>query len=166
MEKKKLHTFDHEILFHRDIEPILVAPFRYAELNNLAAQAHRSPQLLLPKQPNDESVPRVPSADDNSEFSKQFRTNIFEHLRSPDLPSKQAYQQFMPALSGDEGDIEPRKPKTWLSLPPRMYERMQRWANGDFTTEKVVPLPSDKITSDGLTLSNGVQEEHFILESK
>jgi hypothetical protein len=40
---------------------------------------------------------------------------------------------YMPALSGDEGDVEHQDPKTWLSLTEVQYAHFSRWQNGEFS---------------------------------
>ena len=63
-----------------------------------------------------------------------------EQVKPPDTVEedpariKQATSAFMPSLSGDGGGAKIGKPKTWLSLLSRQYDKFKRWSEGDFTT--------------------------------
>lgn len=73
---------------------------------------------------------------DNSEASKPFRLEILRRLREPGAKSiAEANYNFMPQLSGDEGDATIGKPETWLTVTKAVYSLLQRWANGEFESD-------------------------------
>lgn len=91
----------------------------------------------------------VERLNDNSQDNAAFRQKVMDRLRAPMSKSvDQANYNFMPQLSGDEGDATVGAPQTWLSLPPSAYALLQRWAQGDFESDwpgqdpKPVPLES------------------------
>ena len=65
-----------------------------------------------------------------------LRQTIFSLLRNPNLSGDPAVAQanlnFMPQLSGDEGDHVMGAPDTWLSLTKRQYETMRIWSQNIF----------------------------------
>jgi L-Lysine epsilon oxidase N-terminal/L-lysine epsilon oxidase C-terminal domain len=91
----------------------------------------------------------------NSEKQRDFRKTVFRILRNPNATGTEAKDQasfgFMPLLSGDDGDKDPGKPGTWLSLTKTRYEMMRRWAEGEFASDwKGEPVPVRKVTPEGL----------------
>lgn len=78
-----------------------------------------------------------PLADDSDATGKKLRAHILELLRNPNLSGDaagaQANLNFMPQLSGDEGDTEMGKADTWLKLTKRQYETMQLFADNKFS---------------------------------
>ena len=73
---------------------------------------------------------------DNSEASKAFRLAILRRLRVPAGNSiAEANYNFMPQLSGDQGDATVGKPDTWLTLTKGVYSLLQRWAVGEFESD-------------------------------
>lgn len=73
---------------------------------------------------------------DNSEASKPYRLAVLKRLREPGTTSAaEASYDFMPQLSGDEGDATVGKPDTWLTLTKGVYSLLQRWANGEFESD-------------------------------
>ncbi|MFM0351110.1 LodA/GoxA family CTQ-dependent oxidase [Paraburkholderia sp. RL17-347-BIC-D] len=78
----------------------------------------------------------VEKLNDNSEGNAPLRKKILQRLREPEAKSEQqANYNFMPLLSGDEGDAKVGKPDTWLSITKTTYEIFQRWALGDFDSD-------------------------------
>lgn len=63
---------------------------------------------------------------------------------------QQANKNFMPVISGDDGDSTNGLPDRWASLTQLQYDRLQKWSQGDFKTgEPTVPYESfDKIPLD------------------
>jgi hypothetical protein len=91
----------------------------------------------------------------NGPEHKEFRHHIFGILRNPNATGAAAKQQassnFMPLLSGDDGDKTFGKFGTWLSLTKTRYEMMRRWAEGEFEADwKGEPEPTRKVTPEGL----------------
>jgi hypothetical protein len=73
---------------------------------------------------------------DNSKKNAPYRQSILKRLRSPaPIDASQANYNYMPLLSGDEGDARVGKPDTWLALPANVFEIFTRWANGDFDSD-------------------------------
>lgn len=84
---------------------------------------------------------------DNSPASLDYRSSVFKRLRDPRAKSKaQANYNYMPLISGDEGDATVGAPATWLSLPARIYDLMSLWAQGEFESDWVgEPQPAASI---------------------
>ncbi|WP_328876350.1 LodA/GoxA family CTQ-dependent oxidase [Streptomyces sp. NBC_00287] len=127
-----------EVSFTRDIYPLLARPVLFAWVNKRAREMHGDPRrnFLTPS--------RLARLSSNAPDDATARQIVFKRLRKPGLvdDTSQANAGFMPVLSGDDGDAEPNKPRTWLSLLPGQYARMQRWAAGDFLADWTgVPAP-------------------------
>ncbi|CAG8601565.1 2077_t:CDS:10, partial [Racocetra fulgida] len=60
------------------------------------------------------------------------RVRIPKYLASPAEFNGQAYDYFMPPLSGNDGDTTPTVPDTYLTVTRGQYILLQRWADGDF----------------------------------
>lgn len=75
----------------------------------------------------------------NKEEHKEVRERVFRVVRDPNATGATAVEQaqpaYMPPLSGDEGDAEPGKPGTWLTLTPTQYELLRLWAAGEFDAD-------------------------------
>ncbi len=54
---------------------------------------------------------------------------------------RQATPEFMPPLSGDEGDRVNGRPETWLTLTRLQYKRFASWAKGEARWEERKELP-------------------------
>lgn len=135
LEKKWIED-DPDVVYYRDIHPILMRTTDLSWVNNSARRGHK-----------------VPLACDHS---KEDRTRIFARLRNPLADGKtaelQATGKFMPALSGDGGQARNGKPRTWLSLLPSQYSKFSKWRDGDFVAgevEQIRPLkrlsPEDQV---------------------
>ncbi|MCP3392048.1 LodA/GoxA family CTQ-dependent oxidase [Bradyrhizobium sp. CCGB12] len=48
---------------------------------------------------------------------------------------QQATLYYMPALAGDEGDVEHEVPETWLTLTPMQYAKFAQWKDGHFAED-------------------------------
>lgn len=78
----------------------------------------------------------IEKMNDNSAANAPYRQSIMARLRNPSLKANQeANYNFMPQLSGDEGDAAVGNPSTWLSLPPSVYALFERWSKGDFDSD-------------------------------
>ncbi|MET7900724.1 LodA/GoxA family CTQ-dependent oxidase [Streptomyces sp. NPDC005355] len=119
-----------EVSFTRDIYPLLARPVGFAWVNEIARRRHGDPRrnFLAP-----DRLARLAS---NAAADARPRQAVFERLRKPGLMDPhQASDAFMPILAGDDGDREEDRPRTWLTLLPGQYERMRRWAGGDFVAD-------------------------------
>ncbi|MFD5620036.1 LodA/GoxA family CTQ-dependent oxidase [Streptomyces yangpuensis] len=124
-----------EVSFTRDVRPLLDRVHGYSWVNANALRGHgRSTQgdFLDP-----EHLSRLAS---NAPEDSAVRTSLFDRLRTPGTEDVvQAGYAFMPQLAGDDGDPADGRPRTWMSLLPGQYERMRRWAAGDFTADGTDP---------------------------
>jgi len=96
----------------------------------------------------------MPSLQDASDAA---RTALFGRFRDPTLPENspqaisQATADFLPALSGDDGDASPGRPGRWLRITATQYETLRRWRDGDFERDwGQAPAPPAEITPQGL----------------
>ena len=75
-------------------------------------------------------------ANENDPKGVTIREHILSLLRNPNLSGDDAKTQanlnFMPQLSGDEGDTTMGEPNTWLKVTKRQYETIQLWAQNKF----------------------------------
>jgi hypothetical protein len=139
-----------EVSFTRDIYPILRRMTEYQWVSRRSHRGHapgKRGDFLLPEalamlaSPKDAARPGAV----HKRFFERVRTPIvfapFEEKRGPDdfrLDPKsqdainQANLSYMPALSGDEGDLRMGEPATWLSMTETQYHHLARWKDGDF----------------------------------
>ncbi|CAG8505640.1 11783_t:CDS:10 [Dentiscutata erythropus] len=74
--------------------------------------------------------------------NKDLRNNILSRVRIPKYLASsaefngQAYDYFMPPLSGNDGDTIPTAPDTYLTVSRGQYILLQKWADGDFEEGK------------------------------
>jgi hypothetical protein len=69
---------------------------------------------------------------------------------SPDA-ERQATSQFLPALSGDDGDALLGKPGFWLTITRTQYDVLMQWVNGNFQNDwNTAPDPIRDISPEGL----------------
>ncbi|XUL87631.1 LodA/GoxA family CTQ-dependent oxidase [Streptomyces galilaeus] len=127
-----------DVSFRRDIQPLLARLCGYAWVSANAVRGHgrgRAGDFLHP-----DRLARLAS---NSPEDAAPRKEIFGRLRTPGAEDvTQANHGFMPQLAGDDGDPVEGRPRTWFTILPGQYERMRRWASGDFTADKTaVPDP-------------------------
>ncbi|NEK18184.1 LodA/GoxA family CTQ-dependent oxidase [Rhizobium leguminosarum] len=92
---------------------------------------------------------------DNRAEARPLREQIFKRLRNPDVEDGQARaeanDEFMPPLSGDDGDRTDGEPGTWLTLTSLQYSLMRRWMEGDFASDwRGEPVVQSEISPDGL----------------
>jgi hypothetical protein len=120
-----------EVSFTRDIYPLLARPVGYAWVNTVARTGHGAGRNFL-------APGRLAKLSSNADADAAHRQAVFGRLRTPKpglLDVGQANDGFMPVLAGDGGDRDPEQPYTWLTLLPGQYERMRRWAVGDFLAD-------------------------------
>ncbi|MFC9330739.1 LodA/GoxA family CTQ-dependent oxidase [Kitasatospora sp. NPDC057015] len=124
-------TAPPEVSFTRDVLPLLdrISGYQWVNLNALRGHGpgeqgdFRDPDLLA-------------ALASNAPGDAVARNTVFRRLRTPGAEDvTQANYAFMPQLAGDDGDPIEGKPRTWFTLLPGQYERMRRWAAGDFTAD-------------------------------
>ena len=100
-------------------------------VNGMALRGHG------PQKPGNFRDPKIiEKLNDNGPANADFRHRIFARLRAPaSTDIKQASYNFMPALSGDEGDATIGQPTTWLSLTKTVHAVLERWAAGEFDSD-------------------------------
>jgi hypothetical protein len=133
-----------KVSFTRDIYPLFQRIVGYQWVNANSLRGHgpgRGGNLLEPQ--------RLAALSDNSAASLQARQNIFSALRNPKPTSDQEAKEqacfyAMPQLAGDGGRPTEGEPATWFTLLESQYERLRRWANGDFEADwkGVPPFPA------------------------
>ena len=142
-----------EVLFWRDIYPILSRASAISWVSDLALRGHANGKggdfvdedmLQLLSNPRHES-------------GRLLRQSIFKRIRKPkELASDaeraaQANGSFMPALSGDEGDATTGDQTTWLAVTKLQYQRLEAWAEDRFTPgPRHSALPSAVADQPGL----------------
>ena len=130
-------TKSTEVSFTKDIFPIFLRITQYKWINNLFRNF-----LWI----NDESNNRDLS-NGNPEFLKMIVDmsknkdnrikDIFSKFRNPKPQdpieaATQANDEYMPPLSGDNGDASEGMSTTYMTLRPFQYENLKRWSVGDF----------------------------------
>jgi hypothetical protein len=120
-----------DVSFTRDIYPLLARPVGFAWVNAVARMKHGVERNFL-------ATDRLARLSSNANVNAKHRQAVFDRLRTPKpglLDIGQANSGFMPVLAGDGGDRDDEQPQTWLALLPGQYERMRRWAAGDFLAD-------------------------------
>jgi hypothetical protein len=140
-----------EVVFERDILPLLARAMGYQWVNQSATRGHRRAVDL------GDGVDRVGDfleADhlallsDPGERGAKARRRVFAVIRQPHDEAdeatrrKQATPAFMPQLSGDEGTATPGRPGTWFTVTPLQYRRLARWAEGQFIAGQFTAGPA------------------------
>ena len=120
-----------DVSFTRDILPLLTRICGYAWVSGIAVRGHgrgRAGDFLDPG--------RLARLASNAPEDAPQRKEIFSKLRTPGAEDvTQANYSFMPQLAGDDGTCAEGKPLTWFTILPGQYERMRRWADGDFIAD-------------------------------
>ncbi|WP_144383962.1 LodA/GoxA family CTQ-dependent oxidase [Streptomyces sp. SAJ15] len=134
------HGPGDEVSFTRHVHPILSRLSDHQWVNAAALRGHgtgeagdfTAPRLLA----------RLASADP---AHRELRRAVFRRLRGPGQSVAEATSEFMPQLAGDDGDPVDGRPRRWMALPPGRYERMRRWAEGEFTADwpGTAPAPGE-----------------------
>ncbi|CAH1760936.1 6991_t:CDS:10 [Entrophospora sp. SA101] len=119
--------------YYRDIRPIFDTIHKNSWVNLMAFNGHglnSKGNFLRP-----ELEKRLK---DNTEQEEGLRKSIFSRVRKPDgivnpfEKNGQAYEYFMPPLSGNSGDVVPSLPDTFLTVTAGQYRLLEKWARGDF----------------------------------
>ncbi|KIK63447.1 hypothetical protein GYMLUDRAFT_197055 [Collybiopsis luxurians FD-317 M1] len=139
--------------FYKDIWPVILATYKLSWVDINAFQGHGTGAYG-----NFQS--RETKLSDPSSANAGLREYIFNRLREPNFRNEnQAKTEFMPRLSGDNGDaIEPGddsnvtgKPiERFAALTELQYNRFKCWKDGNFETGK----PFDKTTIEEYPLEN------------
>jgi len=147
-----------EVSFTRDIYPILARVSNYPWVSSIASRGHnpgRRGYFL------DDAI--LKQLADNSDAAKTARQDVFLRIRTP-VPTldihyppaeavKQANYSYMPQLSGDDGDVTEDQPATWFTVLSSQYEKLQKWADGQFKadwtgTSPILPVFADIAVQD------------------
>lgn len=117
-----------KLSFAQDIFPIFARQNGYQWVNEMALRGH-GPD----KNGNFLSTDILKKLRDNSAANQASRQSIFARIRNPRTKAQaEANYNFMPMLSGDEGDCTEGKPETWLYLLETQYAILEQWAQGKF----------------------------------
>jgi hypothetical protein len=152
------------ISFARDIVPIFGRLVGYQWVNAAALRGHG------PGKPGN-LLEQLETLADNGATARAARQRVFQRLRTPapaDGPgaAEQANLFFMPQLSGDEGDQTEQDPTTWLTLLPSQYDKLRRWADGDFDADwpgsPLTPAFKDLPIKDQPAALNRAALEHSV----
>ena len=120
-----------KLSFTDDIYPHFAA-FADQQWVNAMSQRGHGPQ----KAANFRDPQVIERLNDNSAANAAYRAAAFARIREPSSTDpKQASYNYMPILSGDEGDCAVGAPSRWLSLPKTTYEIFKRWKDGDFDND-------------------------------
>jgi hypothetical protein len=124
-----------KVSFVQDVYPIFSRQNGYQWVNEMALRGH-GPD----KNGNFLNEDLLKKLRDNSVANQGFRQSIFARIRNPRTKAAaQANYNFMPILSGDEGDCIEGKPDRWMYLLETQYAVLEQWAQGKFQDDWPVP---------------------------
>jgi hypothetical protein len=144
-----------EVSFRQDIHPFLSRVAGYQWVDTAANRGHRRGDHTADDTDaverrgdfRDQALLKLLSNPGDGEDGKykKARQAVFDRVRRPGASDpNQATARFMPPLSGDGGDRKEGKPKTWLTVTPLQYKRLELWKDGHFTVESAAEAePSD-----------------------
>jgi hypothetical protein len=134
--EQKWITKPKEVSFMSDIFPLFFRVVQYKWLNVTAERGHgiNASGNILTK------FKELSTKSDNSAMIRKF---IFEKIRNPNLIDdpfsseavKQAEPFYMPVLSGDDGEFDNGKFRTFMTILPSQYDNLKRWSEGDFISD-------------------------------
>ena len=143
------------VSFHEDIVPILSRMNDYRWVSPLGLRGHgyrkpgaAGPEVFSPGSGDDDPTRKAGELQTRERFFNVLRVPAYAGLDPQTgkpaevdraLAAAQATTFYMPPLSGDEGDRTSGAPETWLTLTRLQYARMERWKDGDFTTDGAPP---------------------------
>lgn len=130
-----------EVLFYRDIYPILLRSSNLAWVSGAAYRGHGAGAYGSFTDSKHLSI-----YSDASSNSKGKRERLFSILRPPEIADHQSANPIsgglMPLLYGSKGIDSNEKPRNWFSILPGQYARMKAWAEGLFTLDSPIePQP-------------------------
>lgn len=138
----------NKLSFVQDIFPIFERQNGYQWVNDMALRGH-GPD----KNGNFLSKDILKKLRDNSPANQAFRQGVFARIRNPRTKTQaQANYNFMPILSGDEGDCEEGKPEKWLYLLETQYAILEQWAQGKFQDDW--PPPPARVEFESIPLDD------------
>ena len=134
--EQKWITHPKPVSFMRDIFPLFSRVIQYKWLNEDVELGHgrNGPGNILT---------RFKELSDNSDNKATIRKMIFERVRNPNLINnhtsteavKQAEPSYMPLLSGDDGEFDNGKFRTFMTILPSQYDNLRKWSDGDFISD-------------------------------
>jgi hypothetical protein len=134
--EQKWITKPKEVSFMRDIFPLFFRIVQYKWLNETAERGHgiNAPGNILTR------FKELSTKSDNSAMLRKF---IFQKVRNPNLidnptsaeAMKQAEPSYMPLLSGDDGEWDNGKFRTFMTILPSQYDNLKKWSEGDFISD-------------------------------
>ena len=122
-----------EVSFMRDIFPLFFRVIQYKWLNETVERGHGPDNILT----------KFKELSANTPDSANLRKMIFERVRNPNLIDnpfsaeaiRQAEPFYMPILSGDDGEWDNGKFRTFMTILPSQYDNLKRWSEGDFISD-------------------------------
>jgi hypothetical protein len=133
-----------DVFYDSDIKPIIECA-RFLSWTNLKANEGHGPHREH-RFPHDRLsvVPTLGTSGDHG----SLRQSIFDRVRAPIRPhdpanrfirNDQAHDYYMPRLAGDSGDMpedmdDSNHRDRWSSLTELQYDRLAKWAKGEFKT--------------------------------
>nr|CAG8466834.1 12191_t:CDS:10 [Entrophospora candida] len=123
--------------YYRDIRPIFDTIHKNSWVNLMAFNGHGLNSKGYFLRPELEKRLK-----DNTEQEEGLRKSIFSRVRKPDgivnpfEKNGQAYEYFMPPLSGNSGDVVTSLPDTFLTVTAGQYRLLENWARGDFVVNE------------------------------
>jgi hypothetical protein len=141
------------IEFYRDIAPVLDAPAYDSYVNGKAQKFHGANSNAFFTNDSWQTKLR-----DNSDKNFTLRDSIFHRIRVPlvgkrddfgnwvftDDNNGMANEYYMPMLAGDGGEREDGNTPTFFALPGIVYNRLEKWRNGDFSVGELDPFEKYK----------------------
>lgn len=130
------------VSFQAEILPLLVRAQGYQWVSGVATRGHRRAvdQRGAVDRTGDFLEPdHLALLADPGPRGRRSRRQVFGLIRTPyqdadpQTAANQASPRFMPQLSGDLGPARPQQAGTWFTVTPLQYERLRRWAAGEFT---------------------------------
>jgi hypothetical protein len=147
---------DNKVFYYRDIRPMLMRAADTAWVNRAAQRGHgfdkrgdfRKEKIGEKLKIGDKllALPELASP----RTSNEQRVRIFRRLRDPNIDpdadppkaARQARSGFMPALSGDGGDAEQGKFRTWSAILRSQYRKFELWSTDKFEPGEPEKFPS------------------------
>ncbi|GES85548.1 hypothetical protein RCL2_001265200 [Rhizophagus clarus] len=137
-----------KVEYYRDIYPIFETVCKNSWVNERGYRGHgldKPGNFLSHELEKKLSTPPVKKNDVVIDEYKDLRVSILSRVRiPPQLASSferngQAYDYFMPPLSGGGGDVTSGYPDTYLTITRGQYLLLKKWADGDFETGSRLP---------------------------
>lgn len=141
------NSSSNEVLFYRDVFPLLQRTDNFGWVSDMAFRGHGSGKY---GSFTDEAHLKVYS--DASASSQARRQKTFSVLRDPQASDALTSSEDggnMPLLYGTGGVDENKKPLDWFTVLPSQYTKMKAWAEGNFTLDNMpAPRPLEEYELD------------------